>query len=305
MQDVLRGDWKTSEGFGAADVEGSLLCTWCHKCSGMCPWRSSWRCPRCRLGNQADIWGLWPGARLWHPDGRGRRGGWGPEDHLPRVSDSFSLDYHAFNLYPLLRLLSFLPGSPRYLQQSLDILATRVPCNYALFFSTLFLCAVLPLAHLPLFLRLRFPPRTRRRPSPSSFHPPESFFCLSCSISLSFHHHHPPQQSMKNRCHTTLSVICNSMLKARSQRDCVLPWQPAFWCPLLEFALANAFLWMLLLIVPKFTTLIKVFMEQHLFFFSSAVLLSQNGGWAGLGNMKCVKVFLTLIFFPPCTYLLS
>lgn len=150
MQDVLGGDWKTSEGFGAADVEGSLLCTWCHKCSGMCLWRSSWRCPRCRLGNQADIWGLWPGARLWHPDGRGRRGGWGPEDHLPRVSDSFSLDYHAFNLYPLLRLLSFLPGSPRYLQQSLDILATRVPCNYALFFP-LFSSAPSSLWHTCLF----------------------------------------------------------------------------------------------------------------------------------------------------------
>lgn len=177
----------------------------------MWPWRLSWRCARRRLGNQADIWGFWPGAWLRHPDGRGRRGGWGPEDHLPRVSDSFCLDYHAFNLFPLLRLLSsFLPGFPRYLQQSLDILATRVPCNYALFFSTLFL-SILPWHTTPLFLR--FPPHTHRRPLPLPF-TPESFFCLSCSISLSFHHH-PPQQSMKNRCHTTLSVFCD--FNAKSQ----------------------------------------------------------------------------------------
>lgn len=219
-----------SEGFGAADVEGSHLCTWCHKCWGMWAWRLSWRCTRRRLGNQADIWGFWPGARLWHPDGRGRRGGWGPEDHLPRVSDSFCLDYHAFNLYPLLRLLSFLPGSPRYLQQSLDILATRVPCNYALFFLHSF-----PL-HPPFGTLRLFSSASASHPAPvgtplSLPFTPESVFVFLVQFLYHFIiicRSNPWKIDATPRCQS--SAV--SMLKARSQRDCVLPWQPAFWCPL-------------------------------------------------------------------------
>lgn len=60
-------------------------------------------CLHCCVGNQADIWGFWPGARLWHPDCRRRRGGGRPEDHLPCVSDSFSFDLCAF---PILYRLS-------------------------------------------------------------------------------------------------------------------------------------------------------------------------------------------------------
>lgn len=231
----------------------------------MWPWWLSWQCPRRHLGNQADIWGFWPGARLWHPDGRGRRGGWRPEDHLPRVSDSFSLDYHAFNLDPLLRLLPFLPGSPCYLQQSLDILATRIPCNYAWFFSHSF-----PL-HPPFGTLASFPPPplpTSHPPAPLSLFlsPPESFFVFLVPFLYHFiiiHRSNPWKIDATPRCQS--SAI--SMLKARSQRDCMLPWQPAFWCSLLEFAPAGTFLWLLLLIVPKFTTLIKVFMEQQFFFF--------------------------------------
>lgn len=198
----------------------------------MCLWRSSWRCPLCHLGNQADIWGLWPGARLWHPDGWGRRGGWGPEDHLPRVSDSFSLDYQGFNLYPLLRSLSFLPDSPCCLQQSLDILATRVACNYALFFP------LLSSAPSSLWHTCIFSSASASHPAPASallplpFTPPDSFFVSLVPFRYHFiiiiiRHSNPWKIDATPRCQS--SAI--SMLKARSQRDCVLPWQPAFIAP--------------------------------------------------------------------------
>lgn len=106
---VFRRDWHVKDGWTkgwkVTDGKGSLLCTWCRMHSSIC----RWLCPCCCLGDQADIWGFWPGAGLRHPDGWGRRGGGRPEDHLPRVSDSFDLYHFSPLIFPLLFLTS--PGS--------------------------------------------------------------------------------------------------------------------------------------------------------------------------------------------------
>lgn len=71
-------------------------------------------------------------------------------------------------------------------------------------------CVLLPLPSSPFFFLARVPSLLLRSPvasnSPSLFLLPSSPVCLSCSLSLSFHHH-LLQQSMKNRCYTTLSII--------------------------------------------------------------------------------------------------
>lgn len=204
----------------ATDGKGSLLCTWCQKRSGIRPWRLSWRCPRCCLGNQADIWGFWPGARLWHTDGWGRRGGGGPEDHLPRVSDSFSLDYHAFNLSSLLQLL-FLPFRP---------LPSTISGSHLTFWRLVFLvillCVLLslPLHRSPFWHTCLFSSAsTSLQPAAplSLFLSPSSPFFFVFLVPFLFHFiiiHRG--KAMKNRCRTTLSVITVFfflILKARSQ----------------------------------------------------------------------------------------
>ena len=115
----------------AADGKGSLLCTWCQEHSSICRLRLSWQCPCYCLGDQADIWGFWPGAGLWHLDGWRWRGGGRPEDHLPRVSDSFDLCLFAFNPPSVLWLVAFTPY--HCLQHSSYISATHVLHNRVLF----------------------------------------------------------------------------------------------------------------------------------------------------------------------------
>lgn len=65
-------------------------------------------CPCYCSGNQADLWGLWPGARLWYSDSRGWRGGRRSEDRLPCVSNTFIWNgpHHS----SFLLLLNWLPA---------------------------------------------------------------------------------------------------------------------------------------------------------------------------------------------------
>lgn len=177
---TTQGGLKDVRGIRGLRCRGSLLCTWCHDCWGMWPWWLSWRCACRLLGNQADIWGFWPGARLWHPDGRGRRGGRGPEDHLPRVSDSFSLDYQAFNLYPLLRLLFLLPVPHIISSSHLTFWRLVFLVITPRFFSLSF-----PL-HPPFGTLASFPPPPLPTPPPLA---PLSVFLSPPSLFLSFLFH--------------------------------------------------------------------------------------------------------------------
>lgn len=209
------------------------------------------------------------------------------------MSDSFSLHYRPFNLYPSLRLLSFLPWFPHaisssHLTFSRLVFLVIMPC---FFFSP---PSLFPLRRPPFgtlcLLSLSFPPpplpgphSAAGTPLPLPFTPPRVLFCLSCSISLSFHHHHPPQQSMKNRCRTTLSVICdfNAMRKITA-RLCAAVANPNFNAPLLEFAQADAFLGPAVINCTKIYHLNKSFYEAFSppppFFFPLPGCVAMNGG---------------------------
>lgn len=159
-----------------------------------------------------------------------------------------------------------------------------------------------------------FPPPplpTPHPPAPFSLFlsPPESFFCLSCSISLSFHHHHPPQQSMKNRCHTTLSVICSFNAKSKITARLCAAVATCILMPPIGVCTSKCFSLTVVINCAKIYHLNKSFYGTALFFFLLPFCLARTvAGWGWVINERralCVKVFLTVIFFPPCTYLLS
>lgn len=85
-------DWWTGAS-GITDGRRSLLCAWSRDHSSICQLCLSGQYLCCCLGDQADIWGFWPGERLRHLDGGRRRARGGPEDHFPCVSASF-FDLH-------------------------------------------------------------------------------------------------------------------------------------------------------------------------------------------------------------------
>ena len=98
-------DWWT-EGWEGTDGKRSQLCTRFQDHLRICHLLLSWWCPHCCLGDQADIWGFWPGERLWHPYCGRRRAGGRPKDCLSRVSgSSLTFIFFAFNLFFVLQVL--------------------------------------------------------------------------------------------------------------------------------------------------------------------------------------------------------
>lgn len=165
-------------------------------------------------------------------------------------------------------------GSPRCLQQSLDILATRVPCNYVLFFFPLFSSSS-SLWHACLFSSASASQcRCRRRPSPSSFHPSSLLFVFLVPFLYHFIIICRCNQwkiDATPRCQS--SAI--SMLKARSQRLCAAVATCIF-IPLIGVCTSRHFCLTVVNNCGKIYHLNKSFYGRPAFF-SSSGLLSLNG----------------------------
>lgn len=163
------------------------------------------------LGDKADLWGLWPGTRLRHPDG-GRRGGGGrPEDRLPRVSDSFDLSVFALLLPSVLYLLP----------------AFNLPHNFHFGFSCSMLSSFAFTPHLFLFWHaclLSSSAFLQRESSLSSSHP-AALFSLLCGSSFVSS---PPDAAVHAQLmmHHIVNHELFSMWKTRSQpggaANCIL-----------------------------------------------------------------------------------
>lgn len=200
---------KETDRWTVTDVQRSLLSTWCQGHSGICRLQLCWQCTCCCLGDQADIWGFWPGARLRHPYSGGRRGGGRPEDHLPRVSDTipifFPLITLLFSNFDLLLVFSF--HFPLLLMRTLVYSPLLIPCSGAASLSFPF--TLQPFSH-------------------------------SCAIFLLFHHHRwgcssawkvaaapPCKSSLVLMLKTKITALCISFA------NCIL-------IPLMEVAIADA-----------------------------------------------------------------
>lgn len=125
-------------------------CTSCQKHSGIC-WWLPWWCPICSIGNQADIWGFWPRARLWHPDCRRRWSGWRPENNFPRVSDSFNLDLCIFT-FLFRHLIPTICSRKRFFSPHIPHISHKIQCIvYCIYrpkdirpYFTAFICCLHP-----------------------------------------------------------------------------------------------------------------------------------------------------------------